>query len=141
MTLYVTKSYFKDRHHSLIMFSKKSIFFFSQLFIVLILLMNLVTNNRSIHITHNMQSNIKTVWFFEFMNLQVVCIVVVAMQLLLRQMFYCCCVRSFTRRHQSGNPRTYFHNHRNTCVKMQIIEAQMKQENDKNTFLLSLSCH
>ena len=60
--------------------------------------MNLVTNNRSIHITHNMQSNIKTVWFFEFMNLQVVCIVdcgcgyavVVASDvlLLLRKIFY-----------------------------------------------------
>ena len=125
---YVTKKYFIDRqyrHRSLIMFSKNfNIFLFASL-------------DRFDH----MQSNIKTVWFFEFMNLQVVCIVVVALQLLLRQMFYCCCVRSFTRRHRTGNPRTYFHNHRNTCVKMQIIEAQMKQENDKNTFLLSLSCH
>ena len=97
------------------MFSKKIIFVFSHLFIVWILLMSLVTNNRSIHITHNMQSNIKTVWFFEFMNLQVVCIVV-ALQLLLRMMFYCYCVRSFTRLHQSGNPRTYFHNHSNTVI-------------------------
>ena len=58
--------------------------------------------------------------FLVFSNLWICKLYALWLQLLLRKMFYCFCVRSFTRRHRTRIPRTYFHQ----CPEFSIISIR-----------------